>query len=162
MARRFGIVTGEAEVEWLSYRLAVVLNKIPTFIPKGSQTQTISASVSTSQLTSTDDSHSEIGSNHSNGHSNVNGNGNGNGNSAINENDINSTSNQKNSQNSQDKERTKKVPSVWEKVLEKYRYPQAMNNLTNKFISNQKFENNFPQIGIQRTVTAAVSAEGIR
>ena len=67
-----------------------------------------------------------------------------------------------NSQNIHDKEKIKKVPSVWEKVLEKYRYYHVMNNVTNRYILTQKFENHFPQIGVQRTVTATVSAEGIR
>ena len=36
LARRMAAVTGEPEAEWSTYRLAVVHNKTPSFIPRGS------------------------------------------------------------------------------------------------------------------------------
>ena len=64
-----------------------------------------------------------------------------------------------------EKEKSKKdkVPSVWERVTEKYRYSEAINHLRNKVVMNSaKAETRFPQLGIQRSVTAATNASGIR
>ena len=64
-----------------------------------------------------------------------------------------------------EKEKSKKerLPSVWERVTEKYRYSEAINHLRNKTVMNNgKSETRFPQLGIQRSVTAATNAAGIR
>ena len=44
---RFGLITGEPDNEWKNYRLAVVHNKTPFFVPRGGGTT--SGSVSSAQ-----------------------------------------------------------------------------------------------------------------
>lgn len=62
-----------------------------------------------------------------------------------------------------EKSRKEKMPSVWERVTEKYRYSEAVSHLRNRAaMNNGKVDTRFPQLGIQRSVTAATNASGIR
>ena len=62
-----------------------------------------------------------------------------------------------------EKSRKERLPSVWERVTEKYRYSEAISHLRNRAAMNGgKIDNRFPQLGIQRSVTAATNASGIR
>jgi hypothetical protein len=75
---------------------------------------------------------------------NGNNNGNGNGNS------------------DRDHKTNKKLSTVWEKILEKNNYEDAINCSRNSTImnNNNRNENRFPLLGIQRSVTAAGNAAG--
>ena len=167
--KRFGVITGETQTEWMSYRLAVVYNKRPDFVIRG-VTPSVAVSVSTSVHTDGNEDGSGVGS--------VRGSGGGSGSNGLSdENDSNQQDNHNNRRNNnnnhsnstnnnqnhdREKDKVKRPPSIWEKIIEKYRWADAVNYTRNREIMSDKFENRFPQVGIQRSVTAATSAEGIR
>ena len=161
MTRRFGTIIGEHESESLLYRLAVVVNKIPHFVTRsqssgGSIAHTHTGSeeggtgtVSLTEATQTTEGSFEASEKiQNNGHTYMSSsNGNGSTNSLI----------------EKEKSRKERQPTVWERVTEKYRYSEAINHLRNKAVINGgKTETRFPQLGIQRSVTAATNASGIR
>ena len=164
VVRRFGTITGEAEAEWTTYRLAVVLNKIPSFVPRGAMTSSVSVSAIVAGGAGQEEEgdgegrsvcDSESTNTNSNTNSNSNNSNGSNGNGACNGTNHNG--------HNQDKDRVKKTATVWEKILEKYRYNDALDyHKTKNMMNGQNFENRFPQLGIQRSVTAASSAEGLR
>lgn len=152
MVKRFGVIIGETEAESALYRIAVVFNKIPYFIPRVASTGAVGASVqegagegggdsspsSDSCTTATEKPH-----NTGNGTTNTNNNSNG------------------HNVTEKEKARKEKGPSFWALVSEKYRFTDAVNYLKNRNIMQSK-ENRFPQLGIQRSVTAASSQGGMR
>lgn len=163
MTRRFGTIIGEHESESLLYRLAVVVNKIPHFVARSQSSNAVTAPTHSSNEDGagagsvTDAAHTAIGGvdgsalntdrSQNNGHGLNSSNGNGSTNNLV----------------EKEKSKKDKVPSVWERVTEKYRYSEAINHLRNKVVMNSaKAETRFPQLGIQRSVTAATNASGIR
>lgn len=145
----------------------MVVNKIPHFVARSQSSNAVSAPTHTSTEDGsgagagagplTDAAHTAIGGvdgsapntdrNQSNGHGLNSSNGNGSTNNLV----------------EKEKSKKDKVPSVWERVTEKYRYSEAINHLRNKVVMNSaKAETRFPQLGIQRSVTAATNASGIR
>jgi hypothetical protein len=162
VTRRFGTIIGEHESESLLYRLAVVVNKIPHFVARSQSSNAVMATNTSTEDGAgagplTDAAHTAIGGvdgsalntdkNQNNGHGLNSSNGNGSTNNLV----------------EKEKSKKDKVPSVWERVTEKYRYSEAINHLRNKVVMNSaKAETRFPQLGIQRSVTAATNASGIR
>ena len=145
------MITGETEAECLLYRLAVVQNKIPFFVPRSTSTGGTSTHVHSAEGAehSTDVTSSD--KNHAPGGTNANGNIAG------------EKEKEKEREKEREKTRKEKTPSVWEKISEKYRYSDAVNYLLNRGVANvPKGENRFPQLGIQRSVTAATNAAGPR
>jgi hypothetical protein len=141
VVRRFGVVTGEAESEWNSYRLAVVLNKTPFFVTRGSTS--VSASSSANNVTEGHD----IEESHTNGQGNNNG----------------GEEKEKEKEGVKEGVKVKKILTVYERLLEKYRYLDVCNVMKNKNImekNNAIYKNRFPQIGIQRSVTQLSIAAG--
>jgi hypothetical protein len=150
VVKRFGVITGEAEAESSLYRIAVVFNKIPYFIPRVTSTGAVGVSVQEGTgegegdtSPSSDGGVAAQEKPHSTGNGNTNSNSNG--------------------HNVTEKEKAKKEkgPSFWAQVSEKYRFTDAVNYLKNKNLMQSK-ENRFPQLGIQRSVTAASSQGGMR
>ena len=150
VVKRFGVIIGESEAESALYRIAVVFNKIPYFIPRVTLTGAVGASVQEGTGDGGGDtSPSSDGGVTASEKTTTTGNGNGNSNS--------------NGHNVTEKEKAKKEkgPSFWAQVSEKYRFTDAINYLKNKNLMQSK-ENRFPQLGIQRSVTAASSQGGMR
>ena len=168
VTRRFGTIIGEHESESLLYRLAVVVNKVPHFVARsqpsvGSVAHTHAGGEEggtggTGPGTLAEGSHAAVGGgvstevsdkNQNNGHTYMNNTLNGNGSS--------------NNLVEKEKSRKERMPSVWERVTEKYRYSEAISHLRNRAAMNGgKIDTRFPQLGIQRSVTAATNASGIR
>ena len=151
MVKRFGVITGEAEAESALYRIAVVLNKIPYFVPRVTSTSASSASVQEGAGEGGDTSPSSDGGVSAPDRLHTAGTANG---------STNSNSNS-NGHNVSEKAKKEKGPSFWAQVSEKYRFTDAVNYLKNRNLMQSK-ENRFPQLGIQRSVTAASSQGGMR
>jgi hypothetical protein len=152
VVKRFGVITGEAEAESSLYRIAVVFNKIPYFIPRVTSTGAVGASVQEGTgegggdtSPSSDGGITAPEKPHSTGNGNTNSNSNSNGHNVT----------------EKEKAKKEKGPSFWAQVSEKYRFTDAVNYLKNKNLMQSK-ENRFPQLGIQRSVTAASSQGGMR
>lgn len=163
VVKRLGVTTGEAEADWNAYRLAVVSNKTPFFVPRAqtpalvpsSSSATPTSALMTAAAAVTDFTGDSVGGEDGGGRGEKkntdtlkhNGNGNSNGN------------------NDRDHKVNKKLCTVWEKILEKNNYEDAINYIKNDLLmyvrDNQpRFENRFPLLGIQRSVTAAGNAAG--
>ena len=148
------MITGEPESEWKNYRLAVVHNKTPFFVPRG----VVGATAGTSSMMlpsvlMTDDDDGGIAV------MDVAPDENG-GLDSIGLEDSQLRSSTTWGAQGQPQMSKKKNPTVWEKLTEKFDYETAVdpekpcpNNFKNDS-SDDIFQCHFPMIGIQRSVAA--------
>ena len=154
---RFAVITGEPESEWKNYRLAVVHNKTPFFIPRGVVGATGGAlSMLTSAMMMMDDNDCVAANAAMEIVPDING-----GLDAIGMDDSQLRSSSAWSAQGQSSMNKKKIPTVWEKLLEKFDYETAVdpdkpcpNNFRNDANDNDNDKCHFPMIGIQRSVAA--------
>jgi hypothetical protein len=140
VVKRLGVVTGEIEAEWKAYRLAVVSNKTPFFVPQATTPSPAPVPVPCSSSAVSTSNNATASSDLVCGE------------------DVGRESNNSDTHYySNSDSHNKKLSSVWDKILEKNNYEDAIDCCKNSTImdGNKRFENRFPLLGIQRSATTA-------